>query len=192
MALCFFTVGDNGTDDKNDRIQSDRFEEIYNRYKRIMFQVAYNVLRDFHDAEDAVHNAFVSVSKNIGRIYRLPDGELTPYLCRAAHNSAVNILVKKKRITDNEQPYPENADEPGGEDGVLERMCARENAETVAECIELLPDIYRDVLTMHYVEEMSAAKIAKTFSLEKSTVKKRLVRGKKLLISLLAERGMEK
>ena len=40
-----------------------KFEQIYLKYRRYMFQVASEILQNNQDAEDAVHNAFLSVSR---------------------------------------------------------------------------------------------------------------------------------
>ena len=39
-----------------------KFEQIYLKYRRYMFQVASEILQNNQDAEDAVHNAFLSVA----------------------------------------------------------------------------------------------------------------------------------
>ena len=41
-----------------------RFERIYERYRNLMYHVAYRILRNPQDAEDAVHQAFVSIIQN--------------------------------------------------------------------------------------------------------------------------------
>ena len=38
-----------------------KFEQIYETYRDLMFRVASQILRNDHDAEDAVHQAFVSI-----------------------------------------------------------------------------------------------------------------------------------
>lgn len=50
-------------------------------------------------------------------------------------------------------------------------------------------DIYRDALYYHFVLELSVHETAKLLNCKVSTVKKRLVRGKKLLHVQLFERG---
>lgn len=49
---------------QNDR---EKFEEIYTAYRKLMLYVANEVLKNDQDAEDAVHEAFISVAKNFLR-----------------------------------------------------------------------------------------------------------------------------
>ena len=63
------------TDDK------EKFEKLYIKYRSKMYYVAMSVLHDRYDAEDALHNAFIAVEKNINKIvYNRPvteDGNVT-------------------------------------------------------------------------------------------------------------------
>ena len=46
------------------------FEQIYLEYRGLMFHVAYEILHNEQDAEDAVHQAFVKIAENIKKIDR--------------------------------------------------------------------------------------------------------------------------
>lgn len=46
------------------------FEQLYIRYKGLMYHIAYRILQNREDAEDAVHQAFVSLAKNIKKLQR--------------------------------------------------------------------------------------------------------------------------
>ena len=42
-----------------------KFEKIYKKYRNLMFYVAFNLLGNEQDAEDAVHAAFLKVAENL-------------------------------------------------------------------------------------------------------------------------------
>lgn len=44
------------------------FEQIYLEYRGLMFHVAYEILHNEQDAEDAVHQAFVKIAENIKKL----------------------------------------------------------------------------------------------------------------------------
>ena len=48
--------------------ERSKFEQIYLEYKGLMFHVAYEILHNEQDAEDAVHHAFVKIAENIRAI----------------------------------------------------------------------------------------------------------------------------
>ena len=45
-----------------------KFEQIYAEYRRLMFHVAYEILHNEQNAEDATHQAFVRIAENIRKI----------------------------------------------------------------------------------------------------------------------------
>ena len=60
------------------------FEQIYLEYRGLMFHVAYEILHNEQDAEDAVHQAFVKIAENIKKID-------TP-VCPKTHSYVVTIV----------------------------------------------------------------------------------------------------
>ncbi|MBQ5814145.1 MAG: sigma-70 family RNA polymerase sigma factor, partial [Clostridia bacterium] len=53
-----------------------RFTAIYDKYKNLMFHSAYKILKNTHDAEDIVHEAFIVAIENLDRL-RDPDAPAT-------------------------------------------------------------------------------------------------------------------
>ena len=49
-------------------LEKSKFEQLYHQYRALMFHVANGILHNDRDAEDAVHNAFVSIAENISKI----------------------------------------------------------------------------------------------------------------------------
>jgi len=45
-----------------------KFEEIYRKYKSLMFYAANKILHNEQDAEDAVHMAFIKIAENIKKM----------------------------------------------------------------------------------------------------------------------------
>ena len=45
-----------------------KFEKVYLTYRGLMYHVAYKILNNKHDAEDAVHSAFIKIAENIQKI----------------------------------------------------------------------------------------------------------------------------
>ena len=60
MIIYLQTIADPG--DKS------KFEHVYLTYRAYMFYIANGILQNAQDAEDAVHNAFLSIAKNIEKI----------------------------------------------------------------------------------------------------------------------------
>ena len=48
--------------------EKSQFEQIYLEYRGLMYHVAYEILHNDQDAEDAVHQAFVKIVENIKKL----------------------------------------------------------------------------------------------------------------------------
>ena len=67
------------------------FEEVYEEYYRQMFFKANRILNDTYEAEDAVHDAFMGIARNMKTVRAIRDkADLYYYMVRAAENAAYN------------------------------------------------------------------------------------------------------
>ena len=163
------------------------FEYYYVTYRRQMFYSAKSVLHNDSDAEDAVHNAFMGIAKHIDVLLSADEDKGRYYCIKAAKNAALNIARKNSHTSDVlsiEDMYAV-ADEQA-----FESLIDHSEYEDVLDVIRNMDDIYRDVLYLRYVMDMSVKKIANVLDRKEATVKQQLVRGKKMLISALSEEVM--
>ncbi len=54
--------------------EEDKFESIYLQYRYLMLNIANKILRNHHDAEDTVHQAFLSVVQNWEKFFAERNG----------------------------------------------------------------------------------------------------------------------
>lgn len=74
-------------------------EMAYNRYRRLLFSIAYRLLGSAVDAEDAVQDAFISLHASEVALIR----DVKAYLCRTVTNRCLNVMKGAKRRTES---YP--------------------------------------------------------------------------------------
>lgn len=53
-------------------IEQSKLEQWYGLYKRPMLSIAYDILHDYQEAEDAVHESFIKIAKHIKEIVNCP------------------------------------------------------------------------------------------------------------------------
>ena len=73
-----------------------RFEQIYLKYRGLMYRVADSILHNRQDAEDAVHNAFLKIIKKFSRFQNTPAQDLASQIVVIARNEAISLLRKRK------------------------------------------------------------------------------------------------
>lgn len=80
-----------------DEHSRDFILELYNKYRMQMLKLAFSKLNDWHEAEDAVEEAFVNIAKNYKKIIDSESYEIKRYIIVTVNNISYNILNKKNR-----------------------------------------------------------------------------------------------
>ena len=143
-----------------------RFESLYLAYRGLMYHVAYHILKNPQDAEDAVHQSFVKLAEHMATI---PDGP-----CPRTRNLVVTVAERKAiDLYRSRQRHPETEPEGGG----------------LADAMASLPPRYREVLLLKYYNGYSAREIAGFLSATPDAVTQTLHRARKKLAEILDERG---
>ena len=167
-----------------DHSYDGKLERIYRQYKDLMYKVALAVTKDAHDAEEAVSLAMISIAKRIATVDDTNEQKLKSYLSTIVKNKAIDVIKSKNRhATDDIELYPNIESELDGYDYLI-------NEESYKEIVKLIlkmPDIYRDVLTLKYLHNLSTKEISTLFNLPINTVKSRLSRGKALIAEIIKE-----
>ncbi|MBQ8503453.1 MAG: sigma-70 family RNA polymerase sigma factor [Clostridia bacterium] len=169
--LLFYTLLIEEDDDKI------KFEKIYTLYRKKMWYAANSVLSDPHLAEDAVHNAFIGIAKNIKRIESADSAKTLYYVITASKNAAIDISRKNKGIieTDVDELYDVSDKESSSFDKVFE------TEDFIVKTLAAMPTIYKDVLYLLIVEQMSEKEIAELLGRKPGTVHQQVRRGRMIL-----------
>ncbi|WP_313343031.1 RNA polymerase sigma factor [Sedimentibacter sp.] len=163
--------------------EKSKFEQIYNYYKLTMFYVAKSILKDDYLSEDAVHDAFINIAKSMDNISDVISPRTKGYVVIIVRNISLNILKKQKPIAEIED-FDENVSyDISLEDEILSKL----SFDFIIEEIMNLPVIYKDVLYLSYVEDLSTQEISKLINISNEAVKKRLQRGRKKLVESIGE-----
>lgn len=156
----------------------ERFTLLYEAHEKRLYAVALKVLRDPTQAEDAAQQTWLQVLRNWERINALDWDSAAKYLVVAARNAALDMLKKERWNTS----MPEDWDPPAPEDGQGEY-------QRLVELIRSLPEAYRRVLELKFVEEETNQEIARRLGLKESTVSTKVQRGRRPLLDAMEQEG---
>jgi len=165
------------------------FEKIYNEYKETMMYVALKYLKTNDKAEDAVHDAFLKIIDNIEKISGNSCPQIKAFCVITCRNKAIDIARRSSKMvySDVDADLKYTGYEKSVEDQVIENA----NKDIITSKLAELSEIYRGIMYMSVVEEMSVKEIAKMVGLPKETIKKRIQRGRKILIDKLEKEGFQ-
>ena len=155
-----------------------RFEQIYLKYCGLMYHVAYGILHNRQDAEDAVHNAFLQILKHFRRLRDTPAQDLAPLVTVITKNEAVSLRRKRKE----EAPLEDW-------DGLAETLEAAADYHVLVGLFTRLPQTYRAALERKLLLGYSDGEIAARLGLSNTAVSSRISRGRQLLRDIVEREG---
>jgi RNA polymerase sigma-70 factor (ECF subfamily) len=153
------------------------------QYAGTLYRVAYSVLRNSADAEDAVQEAFVRVLRHRETLAEVRDQRV--WLIRIVWNV---VLDRKRRM--KTRPETDDVAElarvlPVSGLTADERVAAAQHHTRVLACVEQLPAKERQVLMLSAFEELTSVEIASILGITESSVRSRLFRARNLMAGLL-------
>ena len=159
--------------------ERSKFEQIYLEYKGLMFHVAYEILHNEQDAEDAVHQAFVKIAENIKKI--------DAPVCPKTHSYVVTIVEHQaidqyRRL--QKHPSVELIEEIQGTNAHYE------GDNDLTKCILKLPARYREMILLRYHHGYTVREVAKIMGLSLQAAIKLDQRAKNKLKKLCEEAGI--
>lgn len=165
------------------------FEILMRRHNQRLYRTARAVLGRDAEAEDAVQQAWVSAYAHLSQF--AGDARFSTWLTRILLNETFR---RRSRLGRRPEIGLEVLEEGGRDmrtppaDGPEERTLRRETAALVEAAIDELPESYRVVVVLRYVQELSVAEAAACLELSEETVKVRAHRARAMLRRALAAR----
>lgn len=154
-----------------------KFETVYLRYRGLMYHVAYKILKNEQDAEDAVHNAFLEIAENIEKISHPECPKTRSYVVTIVESKAIDLYRKNQRRKD--EAYLDE----------LQGLPVQE-ARGLEGCILRLPARYREVILLKYYHGFSGREIAQQLGISEANAAKLVQRAKQKLQELCEKEGV--
>ncbi len=177
--------------EKQPEAAADRsISALFERYSQDAFRVANAILQRDEDAEDVVQDLFVRIlERHLPTVRDLPSEEdVRGYLLTAAHNLALNAFSRRERmglVQADEATELKSLEAP---DRFFEKICLESDMELLIRVIRGLDEPYRSILYYRFVLELKPSEIADLISGKPDTVRKQIIRGRKLLLEALGKR----
>ena len=159
--------------------EKSKFEQIYLEYRGLMFHVAYEILQNEQDAEDAVHQALLKIAERINKIEDLKSPKTQSYVVTIVENKAIDQYRKQQK-----HQTAELIDDIQGMD------MQYEGDNDLTKCILKLPARYREMLLLRYHHGYTVKEIAKMLGLSLPAAIKLDQRAKNKLKKLCEEAGV--
>ena len=166
-------------------------EDLYQRYYRYAYAMAYRILHEATSAEDIVQEAFLAIWRKADS-YQKQHGSVYSWLQAIVHHRAID----KIRTTANRDRQwvplqPECGQDPPSEQlEAWEEVWQQEQAQMIRAVLEQLPAEQRVVIEQAYFGGFTHAEIAEKNNIPLGTVKGRMRLGVQKMRRLLEEKGL--
>jgi len=163
------------------QLMDEYFEKVYSRMLKMTGQPG--------DAEDLTMEAFNKAFTKLEQY--TPDFAFSTWLYRIAKNNCIDYLRHNKkdndaRVNEHEAEFGITAHELANQLPSPEQlMIDRQETKLLREIVETLHPKYKDIIKLHYFNELSCEEIAHQLELPEGTVKVRLFRARELLYNIM-------
>ena len=154
------------------------FGALYERHYATMVWLAYSILLDRDQAEDAAQQAFVKACEKLIDLKRAD--RLGPWLARICRNEARQLIRERRRSL---PPVASGTGCPAEPDP------ERPDLGMVRTAIDQLTPMYREIVVLFYYNRMNYKQIASVLGIAGHTVRGRLFRARRRIEHMLRKNG---
>ena len=175
----------------DNQVDQFHFEDLYNKYKIEVMRYAITLTKNHHDAEEICQDAWFVVANKFDELKNKDEEKIKSYIIKTVKYMSFDYLRERERT--ERYMSGRNIDSidiiHDSFDSVLLTICERETVEVIRDCINSLDETYRDVLDFYYINHSSPKDIAEFLNIDVRTARKRIERGRAMLINMLIKKG---
>lgn len=170
-----------------ENIDSELINELFAKYRQTMFKIAFGILHNKSDAEDAVQNAFLWIINNIDKIAQIPCYERGFYFAAVIEHISINLINKQKRHPSEDiEAHPDLVSDQSVEEQVSENITIQE----IEQALEELSDRDYSLMYLSLFKQMKHKEIAEALNIPEKNINVYIERARKRLIKILKKRGI--
>ena len=170
-----------------ERSRDEALEALVQQHSRLVYRIAYAVLRRHHDAEDAAQETFMRVLRYSSKLSRVENPKT--WLAKIAWRVALDRTKQRGwsseiAIDDPGTPMTDIASSDTPADAEIQ---GSQTQALVEKLILALPEKLREPLILSTIEEMSPREVAATLGINEAAVRSRVFRARQILKEKLGQ-----
>lgn len=173
-------AGKKTTDNVEDH--ETRFLKAFEEYNDALFRHAIMRISNREKAIDLVHDTYTKVWSYVRDGYEIES--FRPFLYKVLNNLIIDEYRKRKELSLDAMLEKEGIDEGSFDDlteNSVEQMAATIDGRKAFELLEELPDQYKEVILLRFVDQLGPNEISELIEESQNVISVRLHRGLKLL-----------
>ncbi|MEG1844559.1 MAG: sigma-70 family RNA polymerase sigma factor [Clostridia bacterium] len=156
--------------------------KVYEDNRVLMYKIAYKVLHDRHDVEDAIGETCLRLIEKVEVLRQLECCKLTAYVVSSIRNVSINLAIKHARndahvfLTDEEDLREAEARADTHPEAHVLQVAQKDELKRA---LMRLPEKERMILVMKYVDGLDDAQIAAVLRISPGSVRTYLTRARR-------------
>lgn len=175
----------------DENFQSNMLAQLYDTYENKMYSIAYSILNNVEQAEDAVHDAFIKLIPHISTIHKVESLKTKRLVVYTIKNIAIDLYRRNRRET---QLFTKEVEETKG---VNENQTGIPSVKTVedrhmiTQLLSKLPEKYREIIQYRCFYELSYKEISSLLNISEDVAAKRYERARKMVKEMIGDEVYE-
>ncbi|TVQ94351.1 MAG: RNA polymerase sigma factor [Bacteroidetes bacterium] len=164
------------------------FEELYNRYAKIVYNKCFNFTNQYAVAEDLTHDIFLKLYLSVHQFSG--KSKFSTWLYSFTYNFCVNYVTRNteyKLMTDSVEIEERNLPAADFDDSMIYNM----QVEKLEKALEKISPHQKMILLLKYQDDVSIKELQDYLGIGESAVKMRLMRAKADLLEIYNTLGHE-
>ena len=157
--------------------EAGAFGVLVDKYKEGIYAFVYDKLRDFWDAQDVTQEVFLQAYRGLRSLRRWESFSFWLYRIASAR-CKMWIRTQSRRV---DREFIEDQDSAIMDDGSLDSYRDGQLSQSLREALDSLPEMHREVLTLHYFGGMNSKEIARAIGASPGAIRMRLSRARSQL-----------
>jgi len=173
----------------DENFQNNMLEQLYDAYEYKMYGIAYSILNNEGQAEDAVQDAFLKLIPHLGDINSVASVETKRLITYTIKNISIDIYRRNRKES---ELFTKGVDELviGENQQGNAYIKSVEDREIVVQLLSSLPSKYREIIRYRCYYGLSYREISLLLDISEKAAAKRYERGRKLLKELMEKEMM--
>jgi len=165
---------------------SQKLEKLYERYEQKMYAVAFSILHNEWQAEDAVQDAFVRLLKNIRKLKDIDSPKSRAYVLHTIKTAAIDQYRRNQADSKNCTPIRDIEIEDK-QDEMMRIVVRIANQTALGQLLDSIPREYREVVIYRCLHRLSVKETAAVLEISEAAVRKRQQRALQKIKSMIGD-----
>jgi len=170
----------------DENFQNNMLEQLYDVYENKMYGIAYSILNNVEQAEDAVHEAFVKLIPYTSTIQRIESIKTKRLVVYTIKNIAIDLYRRNRKETEIFTKELEEKVISENQNGVP-TVKTIEDRHMITQLLSKLPEKYREIIQYRCFYDLSYREISSLLNISEDVAAKRYERGRKMVKEMIGD-----